>query len=59
MTEREFEQLRPWLDGMVTDVGYKPAGVLIRKGWLRHEFDNFYSITAAGLRACDELRCAS
>lgn len=57
MTERDFEQLRPWLDPerRPTDAGYEPAQRLIDKGWLREDFDRFYVLTDRGKREAERL----
>ncbi len=50
MTHDQFDSLRPWHDGGVTDAGYRPPRSLVRLGYLRHQFDNFYALTTKGLR---------
>lgn len=38
MTEREFAELRPWMDGDTVSVGYHPKR-LVAKGYLRRVVD--------------------
>jgi len=49
MTEREFAELRPWMDGDTVSVGYHPKR-LVAKGYLRRVVDDFYVMTDKGRR---------
>ena len=56
MTRAEFEQLRPWHDGLPTDPGFRPQRALVRKGYLRKVVDNFWELTDKAREEIAQIR---